>query len=304
MYTVFDNVATKENDHTNLLRNIMERNSRVAKVVLTYLIERELSDIEAASLEFCTQQLIHGTHGREIPDIVIDGKNFRCVIEAKVDPALELTEAQRQGYPGCFSSKGENHLSFLAPSEWKFRTEAKQIQVLRPNCVSIHIRDWRGLITKLHEIATSLNDDVLNEVVAFWKWRFEMEQLTLPERKALNVWPDEKYRAVRKLEKTVRVAEGIFDADGVETQLETDTESYGFYVKRAHSYVLWIGIWAKSPFPLSFCLQPTGAKWVPLSSTPTNPVSVEGYHVWPLAPETWDCPEKIYEIVKPLIAAS
>ena len=49
MSTIFDNVVTKENDHTQLLRNIMERHPKAAKAVLSYLMEREVSEVEAAS---------------------------------------------------------------------------------------------------------------------------------------------------------------------------------------------------------------------------------------------------------------
>ena len=73
MSTIFDNVVTKENDHTQLLRNIMERDPMAAAAVLSYLINRDVSEVEAASLEFRTQCLFWGANGREIPDILVEG---------------------------------------------------------------------------------------------------------------------------------------------------------------------------------------------------------------------------------------
>ncbi|MGA2051509.1 MAG: hypothetical protein ABSG96_27910, partial [Terracidiphilus sp.] len=153
MSTIFDNVVTKENDHTQLLRNIMERDPKAAAAVLSYLINRDVSEVEAASLEFRTQRLFWGANGREIPDILVEGSGFRCLIEAKVDPTLELTEGQKAGYQGCLKGDGERHLAFLVPSEWKHTASANQVQKLVPASVRVRTSYWQELIGKLDEIA-------------------------------------------------------------------------------------------------------------------------------------------------------
>jgi hypothetical protein len=51
MATVFDNIVTKENDHTNLLRSIMERHPKASATILSCLLTPlEISETEAASL--------------------------------------------------------------------------------------------------------------------------------------------------------------------------------------------------------------------------------------------------------------
>jgi hypothetical protein len=86
MPTIFDNVVTKENGHTNLLRNLMERDAKVAASILSCLMGRSVPDSEAATFDYNTQQLFQGPDGREIPDILVTGKAVHCIIEAKVDP--------------------------------------------------------------------------------------------------------------------------------------------------------------------------------------------------------------------------
>jgi hypothetical protein len=292
--------VTKENDHTNLLRNIMERSPNVASVILTYLLNRDVTEDEAGSFEFSTQHSFSGLNGREIPDILVKGKGFRCLIEAKIDPALELTDGQKRGYPACFIGNGEQHLSFLVPSEWKHAASIDQVRrLLSDKTVSVCTSYWRELIKNLEAVSKSLNDEVLNEAIRFWKWRFEPNPMTAQEREFLNTWSEEKYSAIRKLEKTIDKAKGLFDARDFKTEPErSDIRTYGFYIKRGGSYLLWIGIWTKSPTPLSFGFHATAPNWLRPALLPSAPSTANDYHLWPLESETWDEPEKIFEEVK------
>jgi hypothetical protein len=304
MSTIFDNLVTKENDHTNLLRNIMERNPKVAKVILTYLLNRDVTEDEARSFQFSTQPSFSGLNGREIPDILVERDGFRCLIEAKVDPALELTDQQKRGYPAFFLGNREHHLSFLVPNEWKHTATVDQVRMLlSDNNVSVCTSYWRELIKKLAAVSESLNDEVLNEAINFWKWRFEPNPMTAKEREFLNTWSEEKYSAIRKLEKTIDKAKGLFDAriDACDFKTETersDIRTYGFYIKRGGSYLLWIGIWTKSPTPLSFGFHTTARNWLRPALLPSAPSMANDYHLWPLESETWDDPEKIFKKVK------
>lgn len=119
MQTIFESVVRKENDHTNLLRNVMERYPQVAASTLSYLVGRPVSEADAASFSFRTQCSFTGVDGREVPDLLVAGYDFRCLIEAKIDPGLDLTRAQQGGYRGCLESAGERHLCFLVPDKWQ-----------------------------------------------------------------------------------------------------------------------------------------------------------------------------------------
>ena len=296
MSTIFDNVVTKENDHTQLLRNIMERHPKAAKAVLSYLMEREVSEVEAASLEFRAQCSFPGVNGREIPDILVEGNGFRCIIEAKIQPTLELTDGQKAGYQACLMGDGERHLCFLVPSDWK---HAALVPTLVPASVSVHTSNWRELIGRLDQVSESLADDVLNEAIRFWKGRFQVEHMTSQERESLKSWSEEKYNAIRKLEKTVDQAKRLFDAHDVETELEANfTEGYGFYIKRGRLYLLWVGIWAKLPTPLAFGFDTASPKWLRPVNIPAAPITAHGHQMWSLGSETWDAPEKVYETVR------
>ena len=106
MQTIFEGVVRKENDHTNLLRNVMERHPQVAASALSYLIGRSVSGRRVhLAFEFRTQCSFFGPGGREVPDLLVEEHDFRCLIEAKIDPhGLQLTRAQHDGYKGCFES--------------------------------------------------------------------------------------------------------------------------------------------------------------------------------------------------------
>src|SRR5665213_1353756 len=145
MPTIFDNVVRNENDHTNLLRNLMVRHPGIAACVLQSLTKRDISELHAASFEIGTQKSFSGAEGREIPDIVVEGSAFRCLIEAKIDPALPLTPNQAKGYQSCFTPDADCHLVFLVPREWKHRAVAENVQTLLPR-VSVWIFSWQDLV--------------------------------------------------------------------------------------------------------------------------------------------------------------
>ena len=281
----------------------MERHPQVAASALSYLVGRSVSYADAASFEFRTQSPFMGSGGREVPDLLVMGQDFRCLVEAKIDSGLQLTPAQQDGYKGCFESVGEQHLCFLVPDKWKHSKSVDQVRAsLKSVGISVHERRWRGLAEELTDTVKSLGDAILIEAVSFWKWRFEVENMSLKEKEFLNTWSGEQYTAFRKLQKTIDQARDLFDAQGDETELETSyTDSYGFYLKRGRSYLLWIGIWTPSQVPLSYGFHATKSIWRRPNPVPVSPISIQEHNLWPLGPETWDSPEKIYENVKSFI---
>jgi hypothetical protein len=307
MATVFDNIVRKENDHTNLLRSVLERHPKAAAAILShFLAPRQVSEIEAASLQFRTQHTFIGADGREIPDIIVEGPEFTCVIEAKVDPLLGLTAGQMRGYAGCFTRPGERHLCFLLPDRWKHLQSLNEVRAGLPPDVSLHICDWRKLIEHFEKYSAQISDEVVYEAIRFWKWSFEIDAMTSKEQESLYPWSSEKYSAIRKLEKTVSRAKALFDArDNFKTELETsDTYSYGFYLKQDESYLLWVGIWTKAPAPLSLGFHSTKGDWRRPKQLTESSATADGYYLWPLELETLDDAEKIYSQAKSFLHAN
>lgn len=298
MPTIFDNVVTKENDHTQLFRNLMDRSPKLAAIFLSCLLKERVSELEAAKFTYRTQQSFTGPDGRQIPDIVVLGENLQCLIEVKIDPGLGLTPKQLDGYAACFSDcKNQRHLCFLVPNDWKHSQDARQIRkTLEDHNVKVHLCYWQALIPELAESFKNVEDDLLKEIVSFWKWRFEISQMTLEERAFMKTWSGEKYRAMRKLEKTVDQTKKLFDARQHTTELETDVTAYGFYIKRADRYLLWVGIWDMAPAPLSYGYQLESPHWLKPSSIPPGGTTVpkNAYHVWALPEDAWDDAEKVY----------
>jgi hypothetical protein len=298
MLTIFDSVVTKENDHTNLVRNLMDRSPKVAAVLLSCLTQQKVSEVDAAKFVYRTQQSFAGPDGRQIPDIVVIGENLQCLIEVKIDPELELTPKQSEGCASCFLTEREQkHLCFLVPNDWKHALDVPQIRnALQNRNVRVHLCHWHHLISKLAESVVNTEDDLLKEVVSFWKWRFEISQMTPEEREFMETWSGEKYRAIRKLEKTVDQAKKLFDARQHKTELETDVTTYGFYVKREDVYLLWTGIWDLASAPLSYGYQLDSPHWLKPTSIPPGGTTVpkNRYHLWAFPPEAWDNAEIVY----------
>lgn len=265
------------------------------------MLGRDVSDAEAAAFKFHTQYSFLGPDGRAVPDLLVEGPSFRCLIEAKIDPQLELSDQQRNGYIVCFKPLGEQHLCFLVPDDWKHSKSVEPIrESLKSAGIAVHECNWRGLIKKLDETSETLNDPILIEAISFWKWRFEVLAMSSTDKEFLSAWSGEQYSAFRKLEKSIDQAKKLFDARDYDTEAETSfTESHGFYIKRGRQYLLWVGIWTESPTPLSYGFHPTGVVWRRPNPIPASPLNTkDGYHLWPLGPETWDDPERIYSSVK------
>jgi hypothetical protein len=134
-----------------------------------------------------------------------------------------------------------------------------------------------------------------------------MESLTDQERESLKSWRIEEFSAFRKLEQTVDKAKKLFNEGGLETESETAySDGYGFYLKRGRAYLLYVGIWAKAPAPLSLSLRTASSIWLRPASRPpealTSPKAPD-HLFWSLEPEAWDDPEKIHAKVKSFLEA-
>jgi hypothetical protein len=304
MPTVFDTLVTKENDHTNLLRSVIERNSRVAAATLSFLLGRRVTEEEADACNLRLQSLYVGDNGREIPDLVIEGPALHVLVEVKVDPSLHLTPAQEAGYQNCFPSSGERHLAFLVPNHWKHSSKVEEIRLAAAADVQVRVVHWRELVQQIADASEPIKDPVINEAVQFWKWRFGVEQMTMEERDSLSVWSGETYGAFRKLEKIITQTKGLFDARGSQTELETsDTTAYGFYIKKEGLYLLWVGIWTKAPTPLCFGYQAVKNGWLRPPEPPAGSTPAGEHHLWSVAPEFWDDPEKVFVAIDSFLKA-
>jgi hypothetical protein len=301
MATVFDNIVTKENDHTQLLRALMERHSGVACAVLSHLMGQNFTEELSATLTFAAQSSFVSEFGREIPDLVVTGSGIHCLIEAKVDPSLELTEAQRRGYKHCFpQAEGcYKYLCLLVPDEWKHWASFQEVQDALPSEIKCRITSWRQLIKALEAASMASSDPLLLEALRFWKTRFEVEPMTTEERQVLQSWSESLYAAVTKLEKSVTQAKALFEARNWQTELETDTQSFGFYLKQANAYLLWVGIWTKAPSPLCIGVNARKGGWIRPRDFADAPAKTPDliWHLWPLDSTAWDDAQRIYDDV-------
>ena len=304
MATVFDRIVFKENDHTNLLRNLLDRNARFAAAVMSEVLERSVTESESAALTFDTQQLFVNDVGREIPDVVITGDEIHCIIEAKIDPFLGLTEGQQNGYRACFVDKKEGALTFLVPDDWKHRTAVDTIRAQYQSQIRVNRLSWSRLIEIGERVSDERPDEVLSDALQFWKWRFQSTLMNADELKVLNGWSPTIYTAIHKLEKTVDQARKLFDARGFTTDPEGGgVEYHGFYIKNEGRFLLWIGVWTEAKIPLAYGYDfRDKATWVKPSEKPANPVTTtKNFYLWGLSSDCWDKPESIYRDVSAIL---
>ncbi len=113
MTTIFDGVIRKENDHTNLLRNVLESFPVATAAILSCLTGNVISEAEASGFTYETQHCFVGPEGRDVPDLTVRREDFFAIIEAKVDPLLGLSERQLAGYRSCFNREKTQHLAFF-----------------------------------------------------------------------------------------------------------------------------------------------------------------------------------------------
>lgn len=302
MPTIFDNVATKENDHSQLVRNLMDRSPLAATTLLEFFTGLKFPESEAAHFAYQTQQSSKGPNGREIPDIAVHGVNFQCLVEVKVDPNLGLNPNQLKGYASCFIPKKRlQHLCFLVPHNWK---HSNQLELVRKSLdgqdIQVRLCTWPDLVAKLSDAVAKTNDALLKEVLSFWKWSFEIIKMTPDEREFLKNWSGEKFRPFRKLEMTVDKAKKRFK-ENYETEDCSNSEEYGFYIKRGNTYLLWIGIWDKASAALSYGYQLDQQNWLkPSGNQPGGETLREGkvsFHLWKFPESAWDDAEDVYDQV-------
>ena len=271
----------------------------MAAVALSYLFDRHVSELEAALLDFSTQWRNVGPNGCEIPDLLVSGQGKTWLIEAKVDPHLCLTDAQKLGYLDCFRGGGDCNLCFLVPDDWRHKSVVEDVRRRLGEQAAVQVRYWHDLVEKLKEVPVSTDDVIVKEAVMFLQSQFQPRLLTDPERAFLSTWSQYKYSAFRKLEATVTQAKKLFDNQKFKTEAAfSESQACGFYIMQDSFYVLWVGIWTKAPSPLSFCYHLSGPRWRRPIHPPVPDETDNEFGFWTLDPKTWDDPSILCEVVK------
>ncbi len=298
MDSIFETIVRHENDHTNLLRNILDRYPVVAAVILDHLLGVRESAWDVSTYEYRTQSSFDSDDGRAIPDIRIEGDRFRCLIEVKVSPTVPFTKAQLEEYANCFEPEWENHLCYLVPREHREFQRHVTKDYEGTNGTKIHYRDWSTLMDTFSDELKARPQGVLLEAEAFWKRTFSVVTMTEAHMSFLSNWNGESYIAMRNLEHTIDQARKLFDVSEIETEAEmANVREYGFYLKNGKRYEMWIGIWADLDAPLLFGFHQKSTSWRRPSLRPTPDLTFKDYDLWRLGAETWGNPTKLFEAV-------
>jgi len=276
--SIFDKVATKEDDYTQLLCNLMQRRNegegfRIA--VLSKLLGDPILAAQIAPDQISTQVVVRGS-GR--PDLVIDAPTVCAAVEVKLNRhrpcnknQLPADDETLRGYIGFLRTapSARKILSFLVPGDWKYLQDTCDRLIELRQCEgSIEIRPpvlWEEILSLSKQFCT----DPLH--LEFWSllrkdfepMKFSVEEanmavngIGLPSRvfnKAAYV-VDQVYRKAEKCDGKFFPGEPEHDKLGGE---------YGIWFYRSNEgkvcwnkYFFWFGIlspyWEKHEKALCF----------------------------------------------------
>ncbi|MGO8719715.1 MAG: hypothetical protein ACLQMO_10910 [Acidobacteriaceae bacterium] len=274
--SIFYKVATKEDDYTQPLCNLMQRPG--AKGFRSAVLSKILGDPVLASQigpdQICTQM---GVPGAGRPDLVIDAPTVRALVEVKLDPHRHCTENQLppdgetiEGYCGFLktASAARKILSFLVPGDWKYPQDTcDRINDLRQCEDSIEI-PRPVLWEEIFSLSKQFSTDPLH--LEFWRLLgsdFSPIEFTQEEVNVLINGVGLPVRAVIKGEYLVdKVAEKChYGGFLVERPCHSKTgDEYGiaFYLKRKGRgldyatlffwFAMWTPYWEKSGKAICF----------------------------------------------------
>jgi len=118
----FHKVATKEDDYTQILCNLMKRQE--GKELRTSVLSMILGNSDLAS-QVSPDQIDTQVSMREAgrPDLIVESPVVYAVIEVKLNPRRGLTAYQFGGYSIFFASATAPRkvLAFLVPANWQYQ---------------------------------------------------------------------------------------------------------------------------------------------------------------------------------------
>lgn len=248
---VFYKLVNKEDDYTQLLCNLMQRNADFRNRVLRlFLSEESASEIKPNHIR---TQCVLPECGR--PDIVIQTPSLCALVEVKINPKRALSPNQEPAPYGQKELKGyvrflqgckvrEKWMVFLVPQDWKYREELQRMLLISESKYP-HIKSglifWEEIV-QLITIPTD-SDQFLKGfqelLVRFAPIMFSEEEVQLIFSKNFPL------RGVLKLQRLIKqVGERAKKKKGYSVKFVTDSQESGFYLMKDKVGFFWCGIWA------------------------------------------------------------
>lgn len=265
--SIFRGVVTNENAFTQLLCNLMKRDSELCKAVVSLLCGRE--EAIAGDIAISTQKRLPRGCGQ--PDISIESDELCLIVEVKTDSHRTRTRKQEFGSDHNYLSYLQSQynasrrvcLAYLVPHKWKFRKEMSDgIAGLRKiaDATNVTVKQvfWEDILqllfgTHLRQGIAITEEFRLLLTEHFGPISFEREETSL------MFSPEFPIRTLLKLN---AVLEGLRQKAGahVATKLYSDKDESGFYLQVGKRSLLFVGCWlafwdAGHHYPLCFGVQ-------------------------------------------------
>jgi len=268
--SIFDRVATKEDDYTQLLCNLMQRPEPEGERLRTEVLAKLLGDPAIASRvkpHQISTQVVISEIGR--PDLVVESNEVRAAIEVKLNRHRRCTDPQMapnsddgnlEGYCRFLLESSANHkakvLAFLVPGDWEYLSEKRrELAAFRKQYPSVRtpVVLWEEIFGLSKEFAI----DPLH--IEFWKLlqadfgavEFTTEEVQMAvngEGLPITVFNKAAY-LVDEIAEKCKQQFPKFSLDG--PKHDKSGEEYGihFYRQEARrdrdkTFFFWFGIWS------------------------------------------------------------
>jgi hypothetical protein len=249
--SIFSKLVTKENDYTQLLCNLMQRDGVFCELVLALFLDKNVTRL-LKNARLSTQT--HLPNGCGQPDLHIKTPTLHVIVEVKTESHRGRTTRQELIGKGrdYLSYLADQHksgievaLTFLVPHDWKFRQEMEDgITALQEEGtekrVPVKQVFWEQLLGCLSKEGAQSETPLIEEFRLLLAKRFGPIHFDPEEGKSMFT-PEFPMQSVLKLN---ALLEGVRKRAGNgATKLYSDKEEFGFYLKKGVRELLFVGYW-------------------------------------------------------------
>jgi hypothetical protein len=258
--SIFHKVATKEDDYTQILCNLMKRQE--GKELRTSVLSMILGNSDLAS-QVSPDQIDTQVSMREAgrPDLIVESPVVYAVIEVKLNPRRGLTAYQFGGYSIFFASATAPRkvLAFLVPANWQYQQLLdKDLEVFKKDNPSIctKVVQWEE-IYRFHKqlFPDRIHADPIQ--VEFWRLlRHEFGGVEFSTEE-IDMMVNGKGLQFTAFNKAAHVVDEIAEKCNKEEFIIAGpthnvlSDEYGIYFYRSKSdkargrnHFFWFGIWS------------------------------------------------------------
>jgi hypothetical protein len=251
--SIFHKLVKDENSYTQLLCNLMRRDSVFREAVLANLIDKDLRE-EVKAHHIHTQMYLWQKRHYGYADIYIETPNLAIIVEIKTDLHRGMTI--RQSAPESRDSyvkylKGRKRrvalVAFLVPLDWGHRPTIEQEykDSLKRCGIDFKVFHWEDILRLIPRPRETDNPSLVGEFRLLLSERFGPVEFE-PEEVTFMLDKEFPLPAALKLVALIEEVRKKAEAKGVHVSrsLDIGKEELGFGFEKNKHWPLWFGCWS------------------------------------------------------------